>query len=301
MVAYDSFVDSSNLTLGKGIKIVDPVDVEKFLYPIWDGNAIVATLTVAKADEDTYTGKYSTAYAEQLNAIVGLTTKSSPLSVVVKDEEIYGVIGNKWFDLNGTPGSCSIEEDYILEESSVINARETINYQVLPQPRIPTTFYLPFVITSAYIQPPNMAYCYSFAMGNILYNMGYRDITPSKLQEYVQAEGATEYQVVGFLSANGFTCQYSESGYLPFYESASMIYNNGSYIYADVTNMTSGKAHAYVIAGYSDDGYSQLYLAWNPSEEHTSMVNADSRLFITDSSRTYYWDNGFICNIRKVY
>ena len=26
MVAYDSFVDSSNLTLGRGIKIVDPVD-----------------------------------------------------------------------------------------------------------------------------------------------------------------------------------------------------------------------------------------------------------------------------------
>lgn len=287
---------NKDYTLGKGIYISDPLDVDKALYPIWENDEIVATFLVVYVEGE-YSGIYSKAYAEQLDELVDITSMDYPLNLVVQNDRFYGVIGNRWYDLNEEPGSYDTL-NYLSNDSElmIIDASQTIYYKEIIQTRIPTTYSKSFTI----YQVQTGDYRYSYALGNILMNMGYSSYTPANIQSYMNFSlGASNSEMVAYLNSKGLNASYASNGYLSFSDVQNIIYYNNSYIYIGATNQsTLSSAHAFVIFGYYNDGVSKLYNVWNPWYSYRQTMNATTRIITTESTRTYKWDLGYIHNIR---
>ena len=284
----------SNLELGKGIIINDEEEIEKVLFPIWEDNTIVATFLVS-FDGDACYGSFSEIYAQQLNALQNVATVNSPLVLVVQNDTIYAVISTKWYDLNGGMGEYVIGEEYGVLGLQPINARNAVVYDEYIQPRIPTAYAKTFTI----YQTQSTYYCYAYALGNMLMNMGYTSYTPANIISYMNsATGATQPQMASYLESKGLSCTYSRSGYLSFSAVQNILYNGNGYIYMNASNNDANTAHIFVLIGYANTGSEQLYTIWNPWYTYKQTISASTRYIPTESTKSYTWDNGYLYNIR---
>ena len=286
-------VDISYVDLGKGITIYDEYDYDKMLFPVIYKCTIYGTLMTVNY-EDSITGIYTKEWASKLNELSKLTSKSDPLTLVVENDCLFGVIGNDWYDISGN----QISHKYgnrITFGNNVTNAFETLDFKIPVLTRASLSKFLPWNIYE--IQTGD--YCYSYAMGNILMNMGYSSYTPSDIQEYTGYDKrATKLEMVNYLDSKGLKCSYSNSGYLS-YDSVVSLIGQDYYIYIgckDVDNLK--ESHAMVISGYMNDGGLKTYRIWNPWYSYTQAIDANSRLIATKTSRTFKWDNGYIHSIR---
>lgn len=294
-VFMDSHYDgseTSNYQLGQGIKIYSNFDDEKMLFPIWDGSSIIATFIVGEDNNEIY-AVYSEAYINQLNYLTNQTSETNPLSIVANEDGIYGTIGDKWFDLNATSGTYIKRQAYIPTSYVIKNISETLEISLYIKPRIPTSYSRNFTI----YERQTGKYCYSYALGNILMNMGYSSYTPTSIQNYTGcAQSANKSTLANYLKSKGLNCNYSNSGYLSFLDVTNIIYNKG-YIYMSAKNNSKNESHAFVIYGYVNDGTNKLYNFWNPWYLYKQTMNASTRLINTSNGQTFTWNNGYIYNI----
>lgn len=295
--AYGHSVDTSAFTLGQGILIDDPDDLEKVLFPVWNAGNIVATLLVITVEDGVYQGSYSEIYAEQLNALKNIPTESSPLFLTVSDGHFYAVISDQWYDLNGVAGEYITQGPVPESGLDVVDAAESLPYTVYPQTRIPSAHSKPF--KQIYQQPDTEGYCYAYALATILLNMGYTEYVPSDIKNYIGTTGASEEQLAGYLASKGLSCTYkNEDAYLPYDLVQRAIYSGSSCIYMGTMRTTGKGAHAFVLIGYADDGLNKTYRVWNPWYQYTQAIDAETRIIPTEDSRTYIWNNGYLYNIR---
>lgn len=290
--------DVSNYRLGQGIKIYSNFDDEKMLFPIWDGSNVIATFLVGKDGGEIY-AVYSEAYIGQLNYLLNETSEASPLSIMANEEGIYGTVNNKWFDLNLPSGTYIERQTYIPASYLIKNVAETLEISLYIKPRIPTSYSRTFNIYQA--QGTSGLYCYSYALGNILMNMGYSSYTPANIQSYTGcAQSASKTTLANYLKSKGLKCNYSNSGYLSFSDVTNIIYNKG-YIYMSAKSNSRDVSHAFVIYGDVNDGTNKLYNFWNPWYSYKQTMNASNRVISTHSSETFTWNNGYIYNIRWIW
>lgn len=288
-----------DLKLGTGITIYDPDDVDKVLFPVWENDEIIATFLVTVIDEGTCSGSYSAAYALQLNAIKRLTSQANPLSLVVIDDGFFGVIGNQWYDLNGTAGQGVAKVLTLSTFTSVINAHDSVCYSVYMQPRITNRYVLPFTPSGTQTSVEG-GVCYAYAMSAILQNMGFYKYTPQTISTVLGDAGATKSQLAGYLSAEGFCCTYSDIGYMPLNDVKNRIYHQHDYIYISAKADDNSGYHAMVLFGYFDDGANALYYIWNPWYTYTQVIDATTRNIPTENTVSFDWNHGYIYNIYKI-
>ena len=280
--------------LGKGIVINYQNNQNKFLFPIWLGNYIVATFIV-DYDSNEFVAVYSEAYIEQLNYLTNVTTETSPMYIVADFDGVYGVVNNKWYNLNSNIGTYEVKETYYLENMTLVNSYEKLDIDTYIQTRIPASYSKNF---SIYYRQLN-DYCYSYALGNLLRNMGYQNYTPENIQQYMNySAGASKTDLANYLSSKGLNCDYSNTGYLSFTDVKNIIYHNNSYIYIGAKSNSRSASHAFVIYGYFDDGYDRLYNFWNPWYSYTQTMNSGTRIIETTTTETFTWNNGYLYNIR---
>ena len=296
--------DTSKIMVGKGIDIIDKEDVNKSLFPIWYENKIIATFLVADVDGKA-SGVYSTNYIEQLNAIYSKTSEENPIWIIVYEEEIYGIIGNDAYNLNDNIGSSDETIDISCElntNSTVINAKDMIDYNTIVIPRYPTTYMNSWTEYAYLTGGPN--WCCHYTLYNILRNLGYTSYSltdiKSDLDNNVGYSNLSD--VTDYLTTQGFDYNSSETGYLSTSSVVNIIYNNDDYLFIVGTNQSdlSGK-HAMVIVGYSIMSIETLYTVWDPHRTTSgySTIDASTRLVTTTNSKTYKWDAGYIYNINK--
>ena len=203
-------------------------------------------------------------------------------------------VNNKWFDLNLPSGTYIERQTYIPATCLIKNVAETLEISLYIKPRIPASYSRGFTI----YERQTGKYCYSYALGNILMNMGYSSYTPANIQSYTGcAESANKVTLANYLKSKGLNCNYSSSGYLSFSDVSNIIYNKG-YIYMSAKSNSKKESHAFVIYGYVNDGTNQLYNFWNPWYSYKQTMNASTRLINTSSGQTFTWNNGYIYNIR---
>ena len=285
----------NNLELGEGIKIFTTNNENKILYPIWENDTIVATFIVGKESEQFY-AVYSEAYIDQLNFLSTISSISSPIYIVANENGIFGVIDDKWYNLNENIGNYEYEEEYFLNDKLLINSFEKVEVIPYIQTRIPTSYSKSFTI---YQSQGSGSYCYSYALGNILMNMGYSSYTPANIQAYMNySSGASKSDLSNYLNSKGLTCNYGEYGYLSFNDVMTLIYNSNSYIYIGARSNNRNVSHAFVIYGYFNNGSTQLYNFWNPWYNYKQTMSAGNRIIETGSSETFTWNNGYLYNIR---
>lgn len=292
---YD-YTYANNLEVGKGIYIDDPNDVEKYVYPIWNDDTIVATFLVYNL-EGVYSGSYSTMYANQLNELYHLTNQTTPLSIAVRDEDIFGIISNNWYNLN--EDLCiSKTENYVNNLNlEVLNAYEKIDYVEKIQSRASTSNISPFTIYQK--QPSGEAKCYSYALGNMLMNRGYSSYTPANIQSYMKnIDAALISQLVNYCNSKNLTFSYSLRGYASV-NNVKMYIDAYDYIlvYAEKYGDSSTTRHVFVIIGYTYDGVNTFYRFWNPWYSDFQTMDSSTRIMPTKTSTSYYWNNGYIYNV----
>lgn len=289
---YDNHV--GGYELGKGITIFTQNNQDKTLFPIWNNNRIIATFIVGNDSEGFY-ATYSESYVNQLNYLTRITSALSPMYIVANNKGIYGVVGNEWYDLNYNTGVYELKELYSVNDKKLVNSFEKINIIPYIQTRIPASYSKSFSIY--YIQTGS--YCYSYALGNLLRNMGYTSYTPADIQKYMNySSGASKKDMSNYLNSKGLNCSYANSGNLSFNDVMNIIYYNNSYIYIGAVSNTRNAAHAFVIYGYFDNGITQLYNFWNPWYNYKQTMSAGNRIIETATSETFTWNNGYLYNIR---
>lgn len=291
---YDGKVNE-DYKLGQGIKIYNLNYDNKMIFPVWDNNRIIATFVVEEKDEE-ICAVYSEAYVNQLNYLINISSVVSPICIFSDDYGIYAVVDNTWYDLNGNAGDGETKTVLLNNDGIIINSFDKLEITPYLQPRIATSYAKSFTIF--YSQGSGM-YCYSFALGNILLNMGYSNCTPSNIQAYMNyKEGATKDELKNYLVSKGLTCTYSNSGYLSFDDVMNVIYNKNSYIYIGAKSNTRDANHAFVIYGYYNDGNTQLYNFWNPWYTYKQTMSATTRIINTKSTETFTWNKGYLYDIK---
>lgn len=283
-----------NIQLGKGIFVFDNNEISRMVYPIWNNHEIIATFVVSTNNDECW-GLYGQQYARQLNNLKNYTSQTNPLSIKIKDNKVYGVISNQWYDLDGNNEIC-FSLDNNINDFEIINVSEKVEFSYPIQSRASNSYVSSFTITSTYIQPYNEAYCYSYAMSNILYNLGYTSIKPSNLKNYIGETSASNEIVASYLTSQGFKCTWKESGYLSVSQVQSYL-KSYKYIYIGASHYFMG-GHALVIFGYVDNGVEVLYYFWNPSYNYTQTMSSSTRI-ITTYSVDFVWNSGYIHSIRK--
>lgn len=280
--------------LGKGITIFTQKNQDKTLFPIWENNRIIATFIVGYDSREFY-AVYSEAYVDQLNYLSTVTSITSPMYIVTNNNGIYGVVGNEWYDLNRDAGIYELKESYSVNDKKLVNSFEKINIVPYIQTRIPTSYAKSFNIY--YIQTGS--YCYSYALGNLLRNMGYTNYTPADIQNYMNySSGASKEDMSNYLKSKGLSCNYVNTGYLSFNDVMNIIYHNNSYIYIGAGSNTRDSRHAFVIYGYFNNGTTELYNFWNPWYNFKQTMSAGNRIIETETSETFTWNNGYLYNIK---
>lgn len=284
-----------NFKLGKGIKILNDEKQERTLYPIYLNDKIVATFLVATVEEEVG-GIYSIAYSERLNEIKELTSKDKPLVLKSFDEDLWGIIENKAYSLN--KNLYKEIEEYRNEIGLVLNDNKlhlTYKQNIISE-RNPSGHVLGFKIK--YTQPDCKKRCYSYALANILYNLGYDWHTPDTISKYFNyASGLSFKRLSKYLDKYNFSNVATDSGYLGKDSVIEQIYYKGRYILVGGTNQSTGSEHAFVIFGYSRSN--NTYSFWNPWYNFTQKMDRDTRLMNTSDSRVYKWDAGYIKDIGK--
>lgn len=289
---YDNNVE--DYELGKGITVFSKNNQNKTIFPIWENNRIIATFVVENDSEGFY-AVYSEAYVDQFNYLATITSSSSPMYVVASNNSVYGVVDNRWYDLNHNTGIYAVKEPYSVKDKIMVNSFEKLDFVPYIQTRIPTSYSKSFSIY--YTQTGS--YCYSYALGNLLRNMGYTSYTPTDIQKYMNNSlGASKTDLSNYLQSKGLSCNYANSGYLSFEDVMSIIYYNNNYIYIGAKSNTRNESHAFVIYGYFDNGITQLYNFWNPWYNYKQTMSAGNRIIETASSETFTWNNGYLYNIR---
>lgn len=271
------------------------------MFPIWNNGSIVSTLLVITVEDGVYQGSYSEIYAEQLDALKKVALEESPLSLVVKDEHFYAVIANRWYDLNGTAGEYDDQSFVPKFELDVIDAARSLPYTVYPQSRIPTSYTKPF--HSNWILSDHTQYCYAGALCALLNSMGYESYTPQGiLFAFNNKPGADISEISAYLSKEGFSCNFSESGYMIFSDVQTALYFQESTILIGAHGMNGSLSrHAFILFGYSDDSINQTYRVWNPwySSSDTQVVDANTRIIPTKDTTSFIWDGGYLYNVHK--
>lgn len=182
MTAHYTNARPDDIELGKGITIFSQREDNKMLFPMWKGDDVVATFVVGEENEE-YFSVYSEAYIEQLNYLFKNVKDSNPFYLFSNDNGIYAIINDRWYDLNKNGGNYFISFITTIdkEDIPIINAKEKLVFNSYIQTRIPTSYSKSF---SIYYRQTG-AHCYSYALGNILANMGYTSYTPEDIQEYM--------------------------------------------------------------------------------------------------------------------
>lgn len=298
----------SDITLGKGISIYNPDDLDKTLFPIWKDGEIVYTLLVLDTG-DYYTGSFSESYAEQLGALKNVANQQAPLSLVA-DDGFYAVVGSKWYDLNGEAGSYAVKAaSGQAAYSSVVNACDAVSYVVTPQPRIPTSYRKSFNVFDH--QKENELTCYAYCMATILTNMSggtYANfkVCYDEIKNHVGNAWNTFEKTAEYLSSKQYTYVYRNYQYMTFNEAKYELYNHDSYICIAVALMDEEGilyigSHALVIFGYYDDGANQFYNIWDPYDLATKtmqVLNVNQFYLNPRGPMVYLWDHGYITNIK---
>lgn len=295
MLSHYADTEFDDIELGKGITIFNQREDKKMLFPMWKGDEVVATFVVGEEDGE-YFSVYSEAYVGQLNYLFK-NTGSNPIYLFSNDNGIYAIINDRWYDLNKNGGDYfySVIATIDKENIPIINAKEKLTFNPYIQTRIPTSYSKSFNIYHRQMG----AYCYSYALGNILMNMGYISYTPEDIQGYMNyAEGASKSDLSNYLNSKGLSCNYNNYGYLSFDDVMSLIYNNNSYIYIGAKSNNRNASHAFVIYGYFNNGTTQLYNFWNPWYSYKQTMSAGNRITETETSETFTWNNGNLYNIR---
>jgi hypothetical protein len=297
MSAHYNSGDITTYQVGNGISINDPNDIEKVLFPVWNNDLIVATFIVID-NGNGYSGIYSEAYANQLEYLVGKTSRENALFLVATGETLYATINDQWYDLNAEIGTVSTNPPFVGASHSSIDASVKLDINPYYQTRIATSYQKNFTI---YYPQGNGNYCYSYALGNILLNMGYSSYTPADIQSYMNYSlGASQIDMHNYLASKGLTCTYSTSGFMSFDDVASTIYYNDSYIYISAQQYNTWSAyHALVIFGYFSNGTNELYNIWNPWFSNTQTMDASTRLIMVGDTTTFIWNNGYLYNIHS--
>ena len=173
---YDQFIDAAaaggilsfnvQYNLGEAICIYSDDIYEKVIYPIWSEGCITATLLVIDTEYG-YSGSLSTQYSSCLNDIIRRTSISAPLSLVSINDELYGVVNDVWYNMNTseeTEAICSYQSS---DSKSIVSVIDNVQLSITPIP----TRYPSYYVKSFTIQYQQTgAYCYAYALGNILYN-----------------------------------------------------------------------------------------------------------------------------------
>ena len=286
----------SGLKLGRGIKIYDPNDLPKFLYPVWANNKIIGSLLVID-DNGELSCVYTDVYNQKLNSLIRITSKEKPMTLIVDNRGLLAVIDNEWYGLsNDDRGVFNGEIPY---DKNIVNAFEDLDLVMPISYKIPTGYSLPWKV----YEVQRGYYCYSYALGNILLNKGYK-YRPADIQKFMNySTDASNYEMNNYLKSIGKKSTYSSSGTLAFSTVKNAIYHNKDYIYIAACRKNEKNervCHAFVITGYFQDADSKLnsYSVWNPWYDQQQTFDDKSKLITTNDSRVYKWDAGYLYNIK---
>lgn len=290
---YGGNIDFNQIDIGRGITIDDPKDYDKVLFPVFRNNDIIGSLIVIDY-KGQFTATYSELYADRLEQLQPLTSLETPLRIVVNNDDIFAVIDDKSYNLNNSSSIDAALPSH-LSDGRALKVNDYLRYDEPVLTRIPTSYAKSWTV---YDPQGTDYYCYSYALGNILLNMGY-DYTPKDIQDFMEgAKEASKSDMNDFLESVGLSCTFKNRGYLAFESVMNIIYHNDSYIYIGAGNTADEtSSHAFVIYGYSSNGSRNLYRVWNPWYDYTQSFDADTRIITTASSTTFEWDNGYLYNI----
>lgn len=213
------------------------------------------------------------------------------------DDDLWGIIGKRAYSLNEQK-NIIYNKKINTNELVILNGNDNIKYDKnFVSLRSPSGYVLNFDIK--YIQPSGKSRFYSYALSNILYNLGYNWHTPETISSYFNYEDGVSFkELSSYLNNYNFSNDAKDSGYLFKGEVIEQIYYKNSYILIGGTNTFSKGQHALVIFGYNNTN--NTYSFWNPWYNFTQYMDMDSKLINTKSSTVYKWNAGYIKNIGKI-
>ena len=293
--------------LGKGIYVFGETNYDTVLYPIWNGNTIVATFKVILINNQ-YIGTYSQGECAQLNYVKELASNDNPLMLVFVEDCFYYQVGNSFYYSDKNIGLKVSEEIELIsyENGYVENARDVLEYNKPIIPRIPTSYTLGWTYSEH--NENSTSYCHAYSLSGLLTNQGYSGYDFISVRDgFVLYEGATVplvkanvAKVESYLTLKGFDYTSKTSGYLSFESIMNCIYYNQCYVMTGLTHSNGGN-HFGVIIAYTNISGIKTYQIYDPQSGGNGIctMDATTRQFTNSDLDTYTFDAGYITNIKK--
>lgn len=291
-------MDVSKIVLGTPFTIQkeNPDGKDIFYFPVMYESAIKFTIRVYKDADGSYTGIFSEYLASELEDVSDIASVSDPLILSMNNGNVMiTVAGNTSIFIASPIGNEVLEKpvSYSNSNSSIVNVKEAITYEVVPIDNIRATNSKYLSLDLAENQE-SQQWCSAFAgsaiiryrTSNKVYakdimsyyypnssNLANETITHDQLISYAKLKGCSPTKTSSTLEQSTIVSQIDNSK--PVYLSCD---GTGSYKKAN---------HALVLRGY--DISAGMYSVWNPWYKSYDKMPISTKEYTVDESSSFKW------------